>query len=148
MEKVSHDLVIKSAGHWLGSSHYLRVEQWKWNSLPWSKLFHWYSRRGRPLLLAKVQNADRQDWYIYLLFRFVTQTKPYSSQIWLTYVDLCQQILFQAHSNTPMSLQLQLTKHSEGQSKACFFLLGILYHLRDLLSQPPDKFWKRFHRVQ
>ncbi len=33
----------------------------------WILKIHGYHRRGQQLLLAKVKNADRQDWYISVL---------------------------------------------------------------------------------
>ncbi len=37
------------------------------------QLFHWLNRRGQQLLLAKVKNADWQDWYILAVkFGFVS----------------------------------------------------------------------------
>ncbi len=44
-------------------------------------MVHWLDRRGQQLLLAKVKNADWQDWYILILVSFTVQSKMNFHQV-------------------------------------------------------------------
>ncbi len=50
---------------------YWWVVEMKLTHSPAPLLFRWYSRRGQPLLLAKVKNSDRQDSQVYIPKRHI-----------------------------------------------------------------------------